>query len=366
VLKVEQPGVGDSLRALGEQASGFGLLWLQEARNKRSVTCNLRDPGGQQIIRDLVAAGYDTVLESFRPGTLERWGLGYEELAAVDPGVILARVSGYGQTGPARDKPGFARIAHAFAGLTYMAGYPDRPPVTPGTTTIADYLAGLFAAFGVLVAREHRVRTGRGQVVDVALYEAVFRILDSLAITYSVTGEVRERAGAATPLAAPHNHYPTADGKWLAIACTNDRIFVRLIEAIGTPALRDDPRFRTAADRVAHREALDQLVADWTSRAPMADLVRMLDAAEVPCSPINSIADVFADPQFRARATLLAAEHAVLGWLRMPTVIPRLSESPGAVAALGPDLGDHTDAVLRDVLGMRHAQIDELRNRGVI
>lgn len=365
VLKVEQPGTGDSLRTLGEQAAGYGLFWLQEARNKRAITCNLRDPGGQRIIRELVAAGYDIVLENFRPGTLEHWGLGYDDLRAVQPGVILARISGYGQTGPARDKPGFGRIAHAFGGLTYLSGFPDRPPVNPGSATIADYAAGLFAAFGVMVAREHRTRTGRGQVIDVALYEAIFRMMDNLAVTYSVNGTVRERAGTATPLAAPHNHYPTADGKWIAIACTNDRLFTRLTRSMRRPDLTADPRFTTTHTRAANREAIDELVADWTRKQPLADLVHLLDEAEVPSSPIYSIAEAVKDPQYQARGTLLTVEHPRVGRMQMPAVIPRLSETPGAVTSLGPELGQDTDAVLGGVLGYTLECLADLRRRGV-
>ncbi len=366
VLKIELPGPGDSLRTLGDQVDGFGLLWLQESRNKRVMTCDLRTAAGQEIVRDLVARGYDIVLENFRPGTLERWGLGYDDLANLNPGVIMVRVSGYGQTGPARGKPGFGRIAHAFGGLTYLSGDPDRPPVNPGSATIADYLAGLFAAFGVLVAREHRFQTGEGQIVDVALYEAVFRVLDSLAITYSATGEVRERSGSVTPLAAPHNHYPTADGKWLAIACTNDRIFDRLAAAMQRPELSADARFRDARARVAHRETLDELIAEWTRQHSIQALSALLESAEVPCSPIMSIADVFQDPQYLARESLLAFAHARLGALRMPNVVPRLSESPGVVESLGPELGQHTDLVLRDVLAYTHERIADLRRQGIV
>jgi len=218
VIKIEVPKTGDSLRTLGEERMGVPLFWLQESRNKHTVTCNLREPEGQEIIRDFVRNGYNIVLENFRPGTLERWKLGYTELRSIDPGLIMARISGYGQDGPARDRPGFGRIAQAFGGLTYLCGFPDRAPANPGSATIADYLSGLFAAYGVLVAERHRAATGRGQFIDMALYESIFRVLDSLSITHSVTGTIRERMGTATALAAPHNHYPTKDGKWVAIA----------------------------------------------------------------------------------------------------------------------------------------------------
>jgi crotonobetainyl-CoA:carnitine CoA-transferase CaiB-like acyl-CoA transferase len=306
------------------------------------------------------------VLENFRPGTLERWNLGYDALKAVNPGVILVRISGYGQTGPARDKPGFGRIAQAFGGLTYLAGFPDRPPVNPGSATLADYLAGLFAAFGVLCARQYRSRTGQGQVLDIALFESLFRVLDSLAITYSATGHVREREGSGTPLASPHNHYPTLDGKWIAVACTNDRIFARLAAAMGRDDLVVDPRFAGARERVAHRDDLDRLVGEWTGQHTLHELVPLLDEAEVPNSPIYSIADIFEDEQYAAREALLTVHHPVLGELRMPTVVPRLSESPGNVTSLGPELGEHTDEVLRQVLGYSADRIAELRFEGIV
>jgi crotonobetainyl-CoA:carnitine CoA-transferase CaiB-like acyl-CoA transferase len=366
VIKVEQPGAGDSLRTLGEEAEGAPLFWLQEARNKRTIACDLRQPTGQRIVRDLVAAGYDIVLENFRPGTLDRWGLGYEALREVDPGVILVQVSGYGQTGPARDKPGFGRIAHAFGCLTYLSGFPDRPPVNPGSATIADYAAGLFAAFGVLAAREHRSRTGQGQKIDVALYEAIFRMMDNLAVTYSATGTVRERSGTATPLAAPHNHYPTQDGKWIAVACTNDRIFARLAEALGQPELAQDERFRSARERVANRDALDAIVNAWTGRHTLRQAVAQLDAAQVPCSPIYSIADAFDDAQYRARGTLETVAYPLLGALQMPAVIPRLSETPGRIEWLGRELGQDTEAILRDVLAYSADCIRDLRQARAI
>ena len=366
VIKVEDPGSGDSLRTLGEDSQGVPLFWLQEARNKRTVTCNLREPAGQDIIRDFVRNGYTVVLENFRPGTLERWNLGYDSLRALDPRVILVRISGFGQDGPAKDLPGFGRIAQAFGGLTYLCGFPDRAPANPGSATIADYVSGLFAAFGVLVAERHRVATGRGQVVDVALYEGLFRILDSLAITYSVNGTVRERMGTATALAAPHNHYPTRDGRWLAIACTNDRIFLRLATLMGDLGLVRDPRFARARERVAHRAEIDRIVETWTAGQDLAPLMEALAGAEIPSSPIHSIADIFQDPQFAARGALATVAHALLGEVRMPAIVPRLSETPGAIAWLGRDLGADTDAVLAKALGYTPQQLHALHARGII
>lgn len=366
VIKVEVPEGGDSLRTLGEECAGIPLLWLQEARNKQALACNLRDPEGQQIIRDLVHAGFTVIVENFRPGTLERWNLGYENLKAVDPGVIMVRISGYGQDGPAKNLPGFGRIAQAFGGLTYLCGFPDRAPANPGSATIADYLSGLFAAYGVLIAERQRAATGAGQIVDVALFESIFRILDSLAITYSVTGKVRERMGTATALAAPHNHYPTRDGKWVAIACTNDRIFARLAAVMDMTSLTTDPKFAGERERVANRDAIDRIVETWTRGRDMAELVAALNRSEIPCSPINSIADIFADPQFAARHALATFKHPVLGKIKMPAVVPRLSETPGEIEWLGRGLGADSDAVLARTLNYTAERIDQLRARGVI
>ncbi|MGH6915659.1 MAG: CaiB/BaiF CoA transferase family protein, partial [Geminicoccales bacterium] len=345
---------------------GVPLFWLQEARNKHAITCDLREPDGQAVICDLVRSGYAIVLENFRPGTLERWNLGYDRLSELDRGVIMVRITGFGQDGPAKDRPGFGRIAQAFGGLTYLCGFPDRAPANPGSATIADYLSGLFAAFGVLVAERHRAATGRGQIVDMALYEGLFRILDSLAITYSVSGTVRERMGSATALAAPHNHYPTRDRRWVAIACTNDRIFARLAALMSREDLTRDRRFAGARERVAHRAEIDRIVETWTSGQNLAPLMAALESAEVPASPIHSIADIFEDPQFAARGTLAAVAHAVLGEVRMPAIAPRLSETPGEIAWLGRELGADTDAVLARALGYTPERLAELHARGII
>ena len=366
VIKIEAPGTGDSLRTLGVEHEGVPLFWLQESRNKHAVTCNLREPEGQEVIRDFVRNGYNVIVENFRPGTLERWGLGYEDLSEIDPSLIMGRISGYGQDGPNRDLPGFGRIAHAFSGLTYLCGFPELPPANPGSATIADYLSGLFVAFGVLVADRARKTSGRGQVIDLALYESIFRILDSLAITYSVTGQVRERVGTATALAAPHNHYPTKDGRWVAIACTNDRIFKRLAQLMDQPELTQDARFSSERARVANRAAIDEVVERWTRSMDGEALIEALRRADIPSSPIFSIADIFADPHYASRGNLVALEHPQLGEFKMPGVAPRLSATPGEIEWLGRGLGEDTAAVLSGALGYSRERIDTLRQRGVV
>lgn len=364
VIKVEQPEGGDSLRQLGEKMHGRALFWALEGRGKRSVTCNLRVPRGQALALELVRRS-DIVVENFRPGTLERWNLDYERMREVNPGVILVRVSAYGQTGPYAERPGFGRIAQAFGGLTYLAGFPDRPPVNPGTATLADYAAGLFGAVAALAAKQYRDRTGQGQEIDVSLFESIFRLTDILALTYDTLGIVRERNGSQAH-AAPHDHYPTADGKWLAIACTNDRIFRRLAGAMDEAEWGTDPEFATMEQRAARRAVVDARVGGWTGRRTLAELRELLDAAEVPNSPIYSIADIVEDPQYRARGTLIELDDPVLGPVWMQAPVPRLSESPARVPRPAPEVGEHNAELYGDLLGLDAAALDRLREEGVI
>jgi crotonobetainyl-CoA:carnitine CoA-transferase CaiB-like acyl-CoA transferase len=368
VLKVEQPRVGDDLRRLGRAAgeSGSSYWWLVEARNKKSITCNLRDPEGQALIRRLVA-GASVVTENFRPGTLERWRLSWEDLSAVRPSLVMVRISAFGQTGPARDRPGFGRIAAAVGGLAYVSGYPDRAPVPPGTPTVPDYLAGVFGAVGALIALRHAERTGEGQVVDLALYEPVLRILDDAIAVYGATGEVRERIGSGTESAAPHNHYQSRDGRWLAIACTNDRMFGRLLGAMGRGDLVSDPRMTTTRERLAHREAVDEVVAAWVAARDADEALARLAAAEVPSSLVASVRDIFADVQTDARANILRVAAPLLGTLAMPGVVPRLARTPGEVRHPGPlTPGEHNEEIYGGRLGFSTAELERLRGRGVI
>ena len=368
VIKVEQPGVGDDLRRLSRAAgdSGSSYWWLVEARNKKSITCNLRDPEGQALVRRLVA-GAHVVTENFRPGTLERWHLGWDALAAVRPSLVLVRVSAFGQTGPRRARPGFGRIAAAVGGLAYLSGDPDRPPVTPGTPTVPDYLAGVFAAVGALIALRHAERTGKGQVVDVGLYEPVLRVLDDAIAVHAGTGHVRERIGSATESAVPHNHYRSRDGRWLAIACTNDRMFARLAQAMARPELARDPRAATTAARLAHRALVDGLVAAWVAAHDAADALARLEAAEVPAALVASVRDLVEDPQVRARENILSLAVPLLGRLAMPGVVPRLTRTPGRVATAGPlRPGEHNAEVYGERLGLSRAELAGLAARGVI
>lgn len=368
VIKVEQPAVGDDLRRLGRPAAegAASYWWFQEARNKKSVTCNLRVPEGQALVKRLIA-GAQVVTENFRPGTLERWGLGWGELSRLNPALVMLRISAFGQTGPRRDRPGFGRIAAAVGGLSYVSGYPDRAPVTPGTPTVPDYLAGVFGALGVLVALRHAERTGQGQVVDLALYEPVLRVLDDAIAVYAGTGRVRERLGSGTESAAPHNHYRTRDGRWLAVACTNDRMFARLAEALGHPEWCQDARLATTRQRVEHRALVDELVGAWVARHDAADALAVLEAAEVPAGLVMSVADLVEDAQVRARGNLVEVVSEVAGRLLMPGVVPRLTATPGQIRWAGPaQPGQHNEEIYGRRLGLSPAALADLQARGVI
>jgi len=353
VVKVEQPGGGDPFRRFGTptERADTTLAWLTEARNKKSLTLDLKSDAGRELFRRL-AAEADVLCENFRPGTLEKWGL------------VMLRVSGYGQTGPYRDRPGFARIAHAVGGLTHLAGMPGETPVTPGSTSLGDYMTGLYGAAGILIALRQRDRTGQGQVIDIGLYESVFRVLDEMVPVYARDGTVRQPEGAGTVNACPHGHFPTRDGKWVAIACTTDKMFARLTEAMARPDLAE--AFGEQAKRKDNCQTIDRLVAQWTGSLDREDLLDRCVAAELPIGPINDIADIFADPQFAARGNMVTLEVPGIGPITVPAVLPRLSDTPGRVEHLGPELGADTEAVLADWLGMSQDEIAEQRRSGAV
>lgn len=364
VIKIESPGEGDPLRKWRKLHEGTSLWWYAQSRNKKSVTVNLKSARGQQIVRDL-AGNAHIVIENFRPGALEGWGLGYEELAKANPALIMVCISGYGQTGPYRDRPGFAAIAESMGGLRYLAGYPDRPPVRVGVS-IGDTLASLYGVIGALLAMHHlRVNDGGGQYIDVALYEAVFGVMESLIPEFSVFGHVRERSGATLPGISPSNTYPCGDGRFVIIAGNSDGIFKRLMEAIGRAELAQDPRLAHNDGRVRHNDLLDAAIADWTSRHALEHVLAVLEAADVPSGRIYSAADIHADPHYHARAML--ERHALPDGnpVDMPGIVPKLSRTPGATRWLGPRLGAHTAEVLAS-LGIEGPALDELRREGVV
>ena len=369
VIKIERPGPGDPQRHSGGAEAmyqGVNLFWAQESRNKKSITCDLRTPRGQRLMKDLVKQ-MDIVVENYTPGTLKKWNLDYDDLRAVNPAIIMVRVSGYGQTGPNSHKPGFARIAQAYGGFTYLAGEPGGPPLTPGSTTIADYNSGLFSAFGALVALRHRDRTGEGQVVELGLYESVFRIMDTLTVAYDKAGVVRERVGRFTPLVAPHGQFPTKDGRWIALACNTDRQFRDFLTGTGHADLADDERFSSPDSRVAHRDVLNALVEEITSQHTYAELMVIIEQAEVPGGPVNSIQDIFEDPHFWERETLVKVPDPTLGEVTMPGPIPHLSRTPGRIEHLGPvKVGEHNELIYRGLLGLSAEELQQLQAEGVI
>jgi len=366
VIKIEQPGGGDPWRRYGTPTQdGDSLAWKSESRNKRSLTLDLGDARGREVFKRL-AASADVVAENFRPGKLESWGLGWDTLGEVNPRLVLLRVSGFGQTGPYRDRPGFARIAHAYGGLTHLAGMPGGPPVTPGSTSLADYITGLFGAVGVMVALRARDRDGLGQVVDVSLYESIFRVLDEIAPAYAATGRVRGREGTKTLYACPHGQYETADGHWIAVACTSDRMFARFAAMIGRPELAAEERFGNVRKRLAALDEVDGIVTDYIRAMPREGFLARCLEFGVPAAPVNTIADIFADPHIQERGTLLEVEDGAGGTITVPNIVARLSETPGEVRASGPALGEATDAVLRDMAGLSDDDIRALRQAGVI
>jgi crotonobetainyl-CoA:carnitine CoA-transferase CaiB-like acyl-CoA transferase len=367
VIKVENPQGGDPWRHYGTKTARNGdtLAWMTESRNKTSVTLDLRTPEGVDILKRLVKVS-DVMCENFRPGTLEKWGLGWDVLNAINPGLVLLRVSGYGQTGPYKQRPGFARIAQAFGGLTYLAGMPDGPPVTPGSTSLADYTSGLYGAVGIMMALKSRDQTGEGQVIDMALYESIFRFLDEMIPAYAKDGTVRQREGMGTKLACPHGHFQTGDDKWVSIACTSDRMFERLAKVMGQPELVGPDMYQMTEPRIASRETVDGLVTTFTRSYRQSEVLQRCTDGDVPCGAINSVADIFEDPQFEARENLLRFVDPEAGEIVIPGVIPKLSKTPGRVKHVGPPIGNGINSIYGDLLGMSASEIAALKEIGVI
>lgn len=365
VIKIEDPAHGDPMRQWGSHLpKGFSLAWPIIARNKKSITCNLRDARGQDLVRRLVEHS-DVLVENFRPGTLERWGLSYEELARINPRLVLVRITGYGQDGPYAGRAGFGSIGEAMGGIRYTTGNPDRPPSRTGIS-LGDSLAGTFAAFGTVLALLQRERSGRGQVVDSAIYEAVLAMMESLLPEWELAGAQRERTGSILPGVAPSNVYPTADGAEILIAANRDTIFVRLCEAMGNPELATNPRYSTHQARGEHLEELDKLVGEWTAAQPATEVLDRLHDAGVPAGRIYTAADMTSDAHFKARNAIVRLMHHTLGEFPMQNVAPRLSDTPGEVRSLGPDLGEHNEAVYSRLLGLSAADREQLAAQGVI
>ncbi len=365
IIKVEAPGVGDPMRQWGqEKAHGQSLWWPVIARNKKSITVNLRVEKGQQIIRDLVAQS-DMLLENFRPGTLERWNLGYDELAKINAALIMIRVSGQGQTGPYSSRAGFGSIGEAMGGLRYVCGDPSVPPSRMGIS-IGDSLAATFATIGALAALHHRDKTGEGQVVDSAIYEAVLSMMESLITEYDQTGYIRERTGAILPNVAPSNVYPTSDGGMLVIAANQDSVFGRLASAMQREDLATDERYSTHAARGKHQQELDEIVAEWTAGFAADELTKTLETAGVPAGPIYRAPEMLEDAHFKAREAIVRIMHPKFGELAMQNVAPKLSRTPGSVRTPDPSLGQHNEEIFQGLLNLDKNTIEKLQADGVI
>jgi formyl-CoA transferase len=365
VIKIEQPGIGDPMREWGrEKPHGLSLWWPVIARNKKSIELNARLPEGQALIRRLVAEA-DVLLENFRPGTMEKWGLGYDELSKINPRLVMIRVSGYGQTGPYAEKAGYGAIGEAMGGLRYVVGDPSTPPSRMGIS-IGDTLAATFACLGGLMAIHNVHRTGRGQVVDSAIYEAVLAIMESLITEYDKADYIRERTGAILPNVAPSNVYPTRDGHYMLIAANQDTVFKRLAEAMGRPELAEDQRYATHSARGSCQAELDDLIARWSETLEAEDLGALLDRHGVPRGNIYRAPEMLADAHFKAREAICTVMHRQFGDLRMQNVAPKLSDTPGRVLHAGPLLGEHNAEVFERILGLSESELAELVQKGVI
>lgn len=364
VIKIEQPGEGDPLRKWRKLHQGTSLWWYLQSRNKKSIALDLKSSDGLAIAKAL-AAKADVVIENFRPGILEKIGLGWDVLSTLNPNLTLVRISGYGQTGPYRDRPGFGAIGEAMGGLRYTTGDPDSAPARTGIS-IGDSLASLHAVIGALMSLL-RVKTarGKGQIVDVSLFESVFNLMESLVPEYDLMGHVRARSGGSLPGISPSNTYPTADGGYVVIAGNSDAIFKRLMTTIGRDDLAADEDLATNDRRVARNGELDAAIVEWTRQRTIATALDALEVAGVPAGRIYSVADIVSDPHYLAREMIISAELPGSIQVKMPGIVPKLSETPGAVRWSGPELGGHTDAVLAG-LGKTEAEILDLRRRGII
>jgi len=364
VIKIEQPGSGDPLRTWRKLHQGTSLWWYLQSRNKKSIAINLKSTEGRAVVRRL-AAKADVVIENFKPGTLEKLGLGWDVLSGLNPDLTLVRISGFGQTGPYRDRSGFGAIGEAMGGLRFTTGDPDSPPARVGIS-IGDSLASLHGVIGALMSLL-RVKTGqgKGQVVDVSLYESVFNLMESLVPEFDLMGHVRTRTGGALPGISPSNTYPSSDGRHVVIAGNSDAIFKRLMRVIGRPDLHDDPMLGSNDGRVRRNAVLDDAISAWTSRRTLDEILALLDAADIPAGRIYSVADIVEDPHYSAREMILSTELPGDIAVKMPGIVPKLSDTPGAVKWPGPTLGQHTGEVL-NALGFTEADIARLRRTGAV
>ncbi|MGV3655366.1 MAG: CaiB/BaiF CoA transferase family protein [Noviherbaspirillum sp.] len=364
VIKIEPPENGDPLRKWRKLHEDTSLWWYTQSRNKKSVTLDLKAEAAQEIVRQLIAEA-DIVVENFRPGTLEKWGLGWQQLHAINPSLIMVRISGYGQTGPNCQQPGFAAIAECMGGLRHVSGFPDRPPVRVGVS-LGDTLASLYGALGAMMALHHlKANGGKGQVIDVALYESVFAIMESLIPEYAHSGFVRERSGASLPGISPSNTYPCADGRYVVIAGNGDGIFRRLMQAIGRPDLADDPSLAHNDGRVRRNAELDAAIMEWTIKHDLDFVLQAMETAAVPCGKVFTAADIHQDPHYRARDMIQRFTLPDGTPIDLPGIVPKLGDTPGQTKWVGPALGEHTEEVLA-ALGIDQARMADLRANRII
>ena len=362
VIKVEPPGKGDPMRAWGRE--GFPLWWKVCARNKRCITANLRETEGQDIIKKLVKEA-DFVLENFRPGTMEKWGLGYEDLKKINPKIIMIRVSGYGQTGPYSKRPGYASVGEAMGGVRYLMGDPDRKPSRAGIS-LGDTLAATYATVGALAALHHREKTGEGQVIDASIYESVLTVMESLVAEYTVEGYTRERSGSILPAIAPSNIYNGTDGM-VIIAANQDTVFARLSDAIAMPKLKDNPRYATHVARGANQTELDEIIQEWAKDKAIGDIEDLMIKHAVPVGKVYRAKEMIEDPHYAARQALIDVESETYGSVKMQNVFPKMSKTQGEVRWGGPEnLGSHTEEVLTELLDLSPAQIKKLRDSHIV
>jgi crotonobetainyl-CoA:carnitine CoA-transferase CaiB-like acyl-CoA transferase len=363
VIKIE-PAEGDPVRTMGKSVDGHSLYAASIFRNKRLVAIDLHRREGRALTREL-AAKVDVLIENFKPGTLEKWGLGWDDLSKINPRLVMVRISGFGQDGPYSRRPGYGVVCEAVSGLRHLTGDPDRAPARVGVS-MTDYIAGLHGAYGAVMALMAREKTGRGQVIDAALYESAFNFMEVWIGAYQKLGFVPNRTGSRLIGSTPNNLYPTADGTYIHITAMADSLFRRLCGAMGQPALADDARFALHAARNENHEALDAIISAWTRQHTLADLEARMDAASVPATRIFTVQDIFDDPHYRARGSIIEAPDQHLGSVAMPTVVPRLSDTPGGVRHAGRDVGQDSRAVLREVLGLEDTRIDALTEEGIV
>jgi len=366
VVKAEHPR-GDPIRSFGWQKNGISLWWALMSRNKRCVTLNLSTPRGADLLKQLVRDA-DVLIENFRPGTMERWGLGYEDLRAINPRLIMVRTTGFGQTGPYKDRPGFGTLAESMSGFAHITGDPAGPPTLP-SLALADSVCALFGAFATMFALYHRDAgkgSGEGQCIDLSIYEPFFWILGPQALVYDQLGIVQGRTGNRAPFSAPRNTYQAKDGRWLGLSASSQSIAERVMRLVGRPDLIDEPWFRDHPGRLAHADELDEIIGAWIGERDSAEVVRVFEEFEAAIAPIYSIADIFQDAQYRARETITTVEDPRLGPVKIQNVVPRLSKTPGQIRHLGPDLGAHNAEIFVDELGHTSTDLAEWKEQGVL